>query len=122
MMLWQEHDSFVKELKKICSKYPQASDGIAKVKKLLSVQFHPLRPEVVIAPGKIHRVHADTTWELWKVDVLMPKSGLRTSQWPRMWFSVSGETITLLAIVTHMSNYDNNEIDRLAMKRLSDIM
>jgi hypothetical protein len=121
-MLWQEHDSFVKELKKICGKYPQVSDGVARVKRLLSVQFDPLRPEEIIAPGKIHRVRGDTTWELWKVEVLVPKSGLKPNQWPRMWFAVSGETITFLAIVTHMTNYDNNDIDKLAIKRLSDIL
>ena len=122
VMLWQEHDSFAKELKKICGKYPQVKDGVARVKKLLAVQFNPLRPEEVIAPGKIHRVHSNNIWELWKVEVLVPKSGLKSNQWPRMWFSVSGETITLLAIATHMNNYDNNEVDRLAVKRLSDII
>ena len=121
-MLWQEHDSFAKELKKICGKHPQVEDGVARVKKLLAVQFNPLRPEEVIAPGKIHRVHGNNIWELWKVEVLVPKSGLKPNQWPRMWFSVSGETITFLAIATHIRNYDNNEVDRLAIKRLSDII
>jgi hypothetical protein len=121
-MLWQQHNSFAKELKKICGKYPQAQDGVARIKKLLAAQFDPLQPQDVIAPGKIHRVRGDATWELWKVEVLLPKSGLRPNQWPRMWFVVSGESITLLAIVTHMDNYDNNEIDRLALGRLSDIM
>lgn len=121
-MLWQEHNSFAKELKRICGKYPQVKDGIAMVKKLLSVQFNPLQPEEVIAPGKIHRVHGNNIWELWKVEVLVPKSGLRPNQWPRMWFSVSGETITFLVIAIHTSNYDNNEMDRLAIKRLSDIL
>lgn len=121
-MLWQEHDGFVKELKKICGKYPQVKDGIARVKKLLAVQFDPTKPDAVIAPGKIHRVRGDITWEVWKVEVLLPKSGLRPNQWPRMWFAVSGETITLLAVVTHMDNYDNNDIDRLALARLSDIL
>lgn len=121
-MLWQEHNSFSKELKKICGKYPQVYEGVAKVKKLLSVQFDPLQPSEIIAPGKIHRVRADTIWELWKVEVLVPNSGLRPNQWPRMWFSVSGETITLLAIATHISNYDNNDIDRLATERLSEII
>jgi hypothetical protein len=121
-MLWQQHDGFVKELKKICGKYPQVDDGVAKVKKLLAVQFDPLQPKEVIAPGKIHRVHGNNIWELWKVEVLLPKSGLKPSQWPRMWFCVSGETITLLAIATHIDNYDNNEMDRKAISCLSDIL
>lgn len=121
MMLWQEHNSFSKELKKICGKYPQTLDGIKKVKKLLSVQFNPLQPTEIIAPGKIHHVSGNATWDLWKVEVLVPNSGLRPSQWPRMWFSVSGETITLLAIVTHINNYETNDIDRLAICRLSEV-
>ncbi len=121
-MLWQQHDEFVAELKKICKKYPQVDDGVERIKRLLAAQFDPQSPEAVIAPGKIHRVRADTTWMLWKVEVLVPKSGLRPNQWPRMWFGVSGETITLLAIATHMQNYDNNAIDIQALKRLTDIL
>jgi hypothetical protein len=120
-MLWQQHDEFISELKKICKKYRQVDDGVGRIKKLLAVQFHPQSPQEIIAPGKIHRVRADTTWEIWKVEVLVPKSGLKPNQWPRMWFGVSGETITLLAIVTHMQNYDNNTIDALALKRMTDV-
>lgn len=121
-MLWQAHGSFVKELKKICGKYPQVEAGVSSIKKLLAFQFDPLKPEEVIAPGKIHRVRSNMTWELWKVEVLVPKSGLKPNQWPRMWFVVSGETITLLTIVMHVNNYDNNEVDRIAASRLSDVM
>jgi hypothetical protein len=121
VMLWQQHDNFTVELKKICKKYPQVDDGIDRVKRLLTTQFDPQSPEEVIAPGKIHRVRSDTIWTLWKVEVVVPKSGLKPSQWPRMWFAVSGGAITLLCIATHMENYDNNTIDRLALKRITDI-
>ena len=120
-MLWQQHDDFTVELKKICKKYSQVDDGIERVKRLLSTQFDPQNPAEVIAPGKIHRVSSDTVWTLWKVEVVVPKSGLKPNQWPRMWFVVSGEVITLLCIATHMENYDNNTMDRLALKRITDV-
>lgn len=121
-MLWQYHPDFNSEFAKVCKKYPQISQGVDSIKLLLARQFDPMSPSIVIAPGKIHRVRADATWELWKVEVVVPKSGLRPNQWPRMWFSVSGDTITLLAIATHMQNYDNNTVDALALKRLADVL
>jgi hypothetical protein len=120
-MLWQQHDEFIVELKKVCKKYPQVDDGIERIKLLLAKQFNSQLPEEVIAPGKIHRVRADTIWTIWKVEVLVPKSGLKPKQWPRMWFGVSGEAITLLVIATHMQNYDNNAMDALALRRMTDI-
>lgn len=122
VMLWQRHDEYIRELKKICKKYPQADDGIERIQRLLAMQFDPKSPEVVIAPGKIHRIHADVNWELWKVEVLVPKSALKPNQWPRLWFGVSGETITFLCIASHIQNYDTNEKDRHALSRMSDIL
>ena len=118
-MNFLQHDEFVNELKKL-SKYPSLQGGLDSVKRLLEKQFDPNNPEVVIPPGKIHRVHQNTVWSLWKIEVVLPKSGLRPSQWPRMWFAVSGDKIAFLCIAAHMQNYDNNTIDALATSRASD--
>ena len=117
-MNFLQHDQFDNELKKL-GKYPVLS-GLEAVKRLLEKQFDPNDPEVVIPPGKIHRVRQNSVWSLWKVEVVLPKSGLRPSQWPRMWFAVSGDKVVFLCIVSHTQNYDNNVVDGIAADRASD--
>lgn len=120
-MLWQTHDSFDKEFKKLLKKHRQLSDGLKKARKLLEAQFDPNDPQDVIGPGKLHRVTSNHTWEIWKIEVALIRSGLRPNQWPRMWFAVSGDTFTLLAIVAHGQNYDNNTRDAIAKSRYAEI-
>lgn len=119
-MLWLQHDSFKKELKQFSKKQAGAESGFKLVKKLLATQFDPINPSQVIAPAKIHRVYQGPTWEVWKVEAVV--SGLKPGQWPRIWFVVNGAEITFLTMGSHIQNYDNNEKDRLALDRVSDLL
>ena len=120
-MLWQTHDSFDAEYKKLLKKHKQLAEGLTKAQRLLEVQFEPNNPQAIIGPGKLHRVTADHTWEIWKLEVALIGSGLRPNQWPRMWFAISGDTFTLLTIVAHTHNYDNNAQDALAKDRYLEV-
>lgn len=117
-MQWLKHEGFDGDFKKLSKKYPAAHDGLHKVKKLLSVQFDPIDPKEIIASGKIHRRHQNAIWEMWKVEMIVV--GLRPNQWPRAWFVVSGDTVIFLTIATHMQNYDDNSMDKIALRRVSD--
>lgn len=117
-MQWLAHEAFENDLKKLRKKYPGVEDGLKKIKKLLAVQFDPIDPKEVIAPAKIHRRHQNAIWELWKVEVIVV--GLKPNQWPRVWFVVSGSTITFLTVGSHTQNYDDNTMDRIALERISD--
>lgn len=119
MMLWQWHDAFDKDIKKLLKEYRDFSNSLVKAQRLLGVQFHPTNPQSIIGPGKLHRVTQNQTWAIWKLEVAV--KGLRPNQWPRVWFAVSGDTVTFLVAQTHMNNYDNNECDRLAAERFSEI-
>lgn len=119
-MKFLEHDQFSKELKTLNKKYRTLGKGLDAVKRLFQKQFDSITPEEVIAPGKIHRLHQNSMWSLWKIEVAVPGSGLKPNQWPRMWFAVSGDKIVLLAIAAHMQNYDNNKLDAIASGRVSD--
>ncbi|MCL2085820.1 hypothetical protein FWH09_02720 [Candidatus Saccharibacteria bacterium] len=120
-MFWQSHNSFDSEFAKIAKKMRTLEDSFGKAKKLLEVQFDPVCPQQVIAPAKIHRIHADDIWTLWKLEMVVMSCGLRPSQYPRVWLVVSGNTVTFLAICSHMKNYDDNEINRIALERFSEI-
>lgn len=119
-MLWLEHDAFSREFKQFCKKQRTAEAGFKAVKKLLAKQFDPNNPLEIIAPGKIHRVYQSQTWEIWKVEMLV--AGLRPNQWPRIWFVVNGNEITFLTKGSHVENYSDNEKDRLAFSRVTDLM
>ncbi len=114
------HDNFQKEIIILKKKYHTISDGISALERLCEVQFNPTDPKQVIAPAKLHRITQNDVWTLWKVEVVIPNSGLRPSQWPRMWFVVKGAIIVFLCISSHIENYNNKEMDRLALLRISD--
>jgi hypothetical protein len=65
-------------------------------------------------------VSQTAVWTLWKVELVLPKSGLRPNQFPRMWFAVKGAEIALLVIASHMDNYRDNDMDELALSRVND--
>ena len=95
-----------------------------KVKKLLVAHFFIEATQgTVIHPGKIHRISVDgdvSSRELWKVEVMV--HGQKPSLWPRLWFMLDGENIAFLAIASHKTNYDNNEMDRIAKKRYLEMI
>lgn len=117
-MQWLEHEAFSREFKKLSKKYPAAEHGLAAIKKLLAVQFDPFDPKEVIAPAKIHRRHQNAIWELWKIEMMTAE--LRPNRWPRVWFVLSGNTITFLTVGSHMQSYDDNTMDKVALERISD--
>lgn len=89
--------------------------------KLCEWQFNSESPRQCIAPAKLHRVTQNALWTLWKTELVIVKSGLRPNQFPRLWFAVEGAKIAFVCIGTHMENYDNNEMDRLAMERITEM-
>jgi alkanesulfonate monooxygenase SsuD/methylene tetrahydromethanopterin reductase-like flavin-dependent oxidoreductase (luciferase family) len=120
-MEFYEHPSFVKELKPIQKKHRGTFEGVESLKRLLTQQFDSATNIEVIGPGKINRLCETPVWDLWKVEVSIPRSGLKPSQWPRVWFVVSGNTITLLAAAMHGDNYSDNQVTALAKNRASEI-
>lgn len=117
------HDAYLKEFKALSKHIPSLQKDVERIERLLDAHFfNPQTKGEVIKPGKIHRISVEndaTSRELWKVEVMVP--GLRPNQWPRLWFMLDGETITFLAIASHVDNYDNNAMDRRAVDRYRDI-
>lgn len=120
-MNYIEHNNFPREVKAICKKHPQLVKGLDAVKRLLDSQFDPVNPVEVIGPSKINRIIQTPVWTIWKVEVAIPNSGLRPSQWPRLWIVVSGDTAALLTIAMHSHNYDNATFENIAKNRATDI-
>ncbi len=119
MLNFLEHPTFEKEYKDFDSKY-HAEKDLRHLKKIFLVQFDPIAPKPAIGPGKLHRVKICTnSCEIWKVE--MAVRGLRQNQSPRIWFAVMGNTIAFLTIRTHVSNYDNNEVDAIAENLSTEI-
>lgn len=115
------HDGVEKEIAALERRFRTIRDGLIIFERLCEKQFHPLSPQQVIAPGKLHRVSQNDIWTLWKAELVVPKSGLKPNQWPRVWFAVKGVVLVFLCIGSHADNYDNNEMDRLASLRVGDM-
>ncbi|MEK7062422.1 MAG: hypothetical protein AAB946_00135, partial [Patescibacteria group bacterium] len=109
-----------KEIGALERRFRTIRDGLKAFKRLCEVQFNPTNPRQVIAPAKLHRITQNDIWTLWKVELVIPNSGLRPNQWPRMWFAVKGAVIVFLCISSHVDNYDDKDMNRLALSRVSD--
>ncbi|MEK7093096.1 MAG: hypothetical protein AAB927_01290 [Patescibacteria group bacterium] len=103
-------------------RFRHLQDALRVFERLCERQFDPVNPQRVIAPAKLHRVTQNDVWTMWKIELVIPKSGLRPSQFPRMWFVVRGDVIAVLCIGTHADNYQDAERDAVALERLSDIL
>ena len=122
MIQFLYHDAIEREIAALERRFSTLrAEGFKRFELLCQKQFHPLRPQQVIGPGKLHRVSQNDIWTIWKVEMVVPKCGLRPNQYPRVWFGVKGFVVAFLCIGTHIDNYDNNAMDRLALERVSDV-
>lgn len=121
MIQFLYHENLNKEIAAIERRFRTIRDGFSSFEKLCEVQFNPMNPRQVVAPAKLHRITQNDIWTLWKIELVVPNSGLRPNQWPRMWFAVKGAIIAFLCLSSHINNYDDEKMDRLALSRVSDI-
>jgi len=120
MIQFLYHDGIHKEIAALERRFRTIRDGLSAFERLCEVQFNPTSPRQVIAPAKIHRITQNDIWTLWKIELVVPNSGLRPNQWPRMWFVVKGAIIAFLCVSSHVDNYNDEEMNRLALSRVSD--
>ena len=114
------HDGIQKEIVAQERRFRRIRDGFLEHLNV-EAQFHPTNPRRVIAPAKLHRIRQNDIWTIWKVELVIPDSGLRPNQYPRVWFAVKGAIIAFLCISTHIDNYKDAEMDRLALSRITDL-
>lgn len=115
------HPKLESEIAALERRFSNLKEGLQSFQRLCEVQFHPANPQRIIAPAKLHRITQNDIWELWKVELVIPKSGLRPNQFPRLWFCVQGAKIGFLCIATHIDNYNDKKINSRAVERLTDI-
>ena len=122
MIEFRLHDGFEREIAALEKRrLRHIRETLKGFQKLCEAHFHPTTPERRINPGKLHRVTQNDVWTMWKTELAVIKSGLRPNQYPRIWFAVSGVTIAFLCISSHGDNYQDAEMDRLALSRISDL-
>lgn len=115
------HDGIQKEIVVFERRFHRIWEGFKSFERLCEIQFHPASPRQVIAPAKLHRIMQNDVWTMWKIELVIPGSGLRPSQYPRMWFVVRGAIIAFLCISSHADNYKDKDMNRLALLRTTDL-
>ncbi len=113
------HSHFEKETAAMKRRFPAFDEALESFKMLANVQFATENPRQVIAPGKIHRVCVIGICTLWKVELAI--KGVKSNQSPRIWFAIQGASLAFLCAKSHIDNYDNNSVDRLAQNLVTDI-
>lgn len=122
MIAFRYHPDFEKEIAELEKRrFRHIRDSMIGFQKLCEFHFHPTNPEVRINPGKLHRIIQGEGGTLWKTELAVIKSGLRPNQYPRVWFAVSGATIAFLCLATHVDNYSDDAMNRLALSRMTDL-
>ncbi len=118
MLEYLEHPKFSKQAADFIRRFPGFNDGFNATKNIFEVHFHPTNPMQRIAPGKIHSILKSPNYTIWKLE--MAVIGLKSKQWPRVWFAVSGNKVVFLCMHSHIDNYDDNDITREAQSLVSD--
>lgn len=121
MLQFYCHPDFEKETAKLKGRFNHMEEAIEDFKRLSNVQFDPISPKQIIPPGKIHRVTQNDLWAVWKVELIVPKSGLRPNQFPRLWFAIKGANLAFLCVKSHVDNYQDDEINKIAAERVQEI-
>ena len=116
----QYHAIFERDIVALRRRFSKFQEALGIFKRLCQEQFHPTEAKQVIAPGKIHRISQNDAYTLWKAELVVPKSGIKPNQYPRLWFAVKGAIVVFLCVVTHIDNYRDDEMDRIATSRATD--
>jgi hypothetical protein len=115
---FSEHDNFANKFASFSKKYNHAQKGLNDFKKIAQKHFHPINPQQIIGPGKVHLIRQLETYAVWKVEMSVKE--LRKNQTPRIWFAIKGSQIVFLNIGTHIENYNDQECTDLALSLASD--
>lgn len=122
MLEYLEHPKFSKQAADFKRRFPGFDEGFDEgfnaTKNIFEVHFHPTNPMQRIAPGKIHCILRNPTFVMWKLE--MAVAGLKSKQWPRVWFAVSGSKIVFLCMGTHIDNYDDGGQTKEAQSLVTD--
>ena len=121
MIEFRNHDNFEKEIAIFEQRFQNVRISLQGFQKLCEIHFHPMKPSPRISPGKLHRIIQNDVWILWKTELPIIKSGLRTNQYPRVWFAVKGATIVFLCMATHIDKYSDKKMNTLAQSRVTDL-
>ena len=114
-----EHDSFGREIEKFNKKH-DGGIGYKSLKKLLQINFNPIKSQVVLTPKVLKKVNnLGANIEVYKV--IMRVKGLSSGQSPRVCFRVEGNLITFLCYGSHSEDYKDNELRELIKKRIKDL-
>lgn len=119
MINFISHSSFEKEAAKLKRRFSFLEKALESFKMLCEFQFHPLNPQQRIAPAKLHRITQNDLWSIWKIELSV--HNVRPNQAPRVWFAVKGSIIAFLCIASHIDNYSDNQMNQMAVGRVSDI-
>ncbi len=120
MIQFLYHDNIQKEIASLEKRFRTIREGFSSFERLCEIQFHPANPRQIVAPAKLHRVIQNDIWTLWKAELVIPNSGLRPNQWPRVWFAVKGAIIVFLCVSSHVDNYNDEEMNSIALSRVAD--
>jgi len=118
MLEYLEHPKFFKQAADFKRRFPGFDEGFKATKNIFEVHFHPTNPMQRIAPGKLHCVSKNSSFVMWKLE--MAVAGLKSKQWPRVWFAVSGSKVVFLCMGTHIDNYDDGYLTREAQSLATD--
>lgn len=122
MIEFRYHDGFEKEIAALEKRRLRfIRKSLEGFQQLCEFHFHPTAPEPRIAPGKLHHITQNNTWSMWKTELPIIGSGLRPNQYPRIWFAQSGEIIAFLCVASHIDNYNDEEMNQIALSRVGDI-
>lgn len=121
---YYHHPSFVKELEDFiaahCNSTSSATQTISDTQRLLKIHFQgTYGPQV----SKKHLGQAEGfgAYNVYWLHLQIPNSGLSRTQQPKAYF-YRGEKLSFLCLGSHVDNYKDDKLRKLAKQRLNEIL
>jgi hypothetical protein len=121
---FEHHPTFLAELESFVHKHGSISssfqEAINNLEKLLIVHFYRNSP--MFTPKHLGRAQGFRGFTIYWVHLVIPNINLSRTQFPKSYFYKTDGHISFLCLDSHISNYNDARLRKIAEKRLQDMI
>ncbi len=120
---YQHHPSFINELDNFirshCDSTSSTDETMQNIERLLNTHF--FSPSKQFTPKHFGKAQGFGAYEMYWMHLIIPHARLKRTQLPKV-YVYRGKVMSFLCLDTHLTNYSDSKLRKLAMLRLSEVL
>ncbi|MCX6726182.1 MAG: hypothetical protein NT052_02635 [Candidatus Shapirobacteria bacterium] len=123
LCFFTHHPKFIQELEEFINNHVSASSAeetINNIERLLVKHFYD--KDVSFTPKHFGMAQGFNGFEVYWLHMVIPNSGLSRTQVPKAYFYKNNEYISFLCLDSHIQNYKDAKLRKVAEERLREII